>query len=106
MTDNEKIARWAGWFYDEPLETFFAVHNGYPTIPLGVFDLLNVLVEKEISPALEWSQDDCCWVCTLVPMGQEGYCVLEEVEEFFAGTIHEAITSAVLQVIDKEDSNE
>jgi hypothetical protein len=100
MTDNEKIARFAGW--PECPSTFYPKYS----TDAEAVQLLNVLVEKGYAFSLYSGEG----------MNKTFGCCIWKAEEYKYNnpvgekedttTIHEAITSAVLQVIEKETHDE
>jgi len=111
MTYNEKIARWAGWRYhiEEELWLNPIKERGWAKLePLpGYFTdaeaigLLNTLVEKGYYPELSYLRTGSRW---WVRLWQKVGAFSVPIYDDYEGkpTIHEAITSAVLAVIEKE----
>lgn len=111
MTDNEKIARWAGWTcfdrdcddqrtykqWVSPTGNWDASYPQYST-DAEAFQLLNVLVEKGYATTIIYTHNGAT-VDISAPVGR----VLVECD---APTIHEAITVAVSAVIEKEAQDE
>lgn len=99
MTDNEKIrvVRWQGWYRgwsdDDVLKSFADHISNYSTDAEAV-QLLNVLVEKGYEVTLIYTHNGA----TVDISERIGYVLVE----CDAPTIHETITAAVLQVIEKE----
>lgn len=96
MTDNEKIARWAGWVTD-PLLGASANCPNYPSDHAACFDLLDVLVSKGYYPSLKITKPSLEWGVDL--NGNREFVVRKPTKE-------QAIISAVLQVVEKEEQGE
>jgi len=110
MTDNEKIARWAGWT-DHPMFHGLQPPEGSPmatSLPNYSTDaeavqLLNVLVEKGYSFNLyHYDTESGMGICLEVNQKHTPYTSVVK----RGASIHEAITAAVLQVIEKEKEDE
>lgn len=107
LTDNEKIARWLGWQHDQESDCWmvptragiFQCYDGLPRLTVEL--LLNVLVEKGYEPEMWHNALTKMWCIQIFfPTKKTKMC------ELFSSTIHEAITSAVLQVIESEAQDE
>jgi hypothetical protein len=105
MTDNEKIARFAGWtFYKgwrNPAGNSTVVCPNYLTDSAACLGLLNVLVEKGYGVTLQKAAPEKVWsvlvICDDIINDNQWYTTSQ------GDSIHEAITAAVLQVIEKEN---
>lgn len=103
MTDNDKIkiAKWAGWAktnggnWINPLTKLIKFTHPYYSTDAEAIALLPVLVEKGYFVQMECGND--AWVRVIIGS--------DIVEGCIRPTIHEAVTAAVLQVIEKEASD-
>ena len=111
--EDRKLCEWAGWTTNaqadaDPVWIRFKDTTGrfgltlpyYTTKDEDVIQLLPVLVERGLSPILEYEDDINLWSCAIFKRGEWNRAFV--IADCSESTICKAITSAILQLIEKE----
>ena len=106
MTDNEILARWQGPMFGEPPDEYYELPN-YLNDDAAAMSLLDTLVEKGYCPLLALNGTTNLWQCSIDEFSTIGkyrvHAPVVDDPELGRDTRREAVVSAVLEMIEKED---